>query len=769
MVSPSNFLKNAVVRSSSTPPNKYEIVQGVCVPKAHGAFFVCFDNLNFELGQAGFDLQSCAFQPRISNFSTVPSIVSTCHAILDRMYCSFVNPGYSETHKEVWDIYREDNDILTNNPNEAYITIVTEAAISSTDKSNYTPVYLLCYLSCDQVDFTGFNQPEYTGFEFSESYLQSKLPNLPTSPQYITVQTGIQTLPIVDTSKCFTFKLYRNQAPESLYCFVPQTSNQCKNDPITDESVNVCFPSGQNTEADYVDTCTDYILKMDSVEGAGARDAAYTLVANYYPDLVANRCTEPYDVNSYKEMSALVQFQNQPYSCWWRYCQDVSGRVFVKSDSTNPEGCKTCLCVNTIDLDKISDSTLGNFTQTCSVECGGEGDGDGDGDGDVVGGNPGDNTNVGGTTGDTLLKESFFSENPIVAVFLSGAILLFAVSFVIFAISKLRSSSTKLKEKEISQPKEKSKPKTTVTNKSQKKTKKQIKEEKKSKERALGIFTNVALLLAVAGLVAAIFFAYREIFVSEYVPPDIISITGCVSNKPAIKLAEKTLESFNEFVKENELFTGLGTTVFNEDDEVTFFLKQKLNLEQVNKLLDGVREIFTNRRLVISVTNIIPEPGETAFFSQEVKIHEEGIDDFFNPTVAKNDTISRVGFVTQYDKVLYPDSVEPICNPIGGFTALQVSCTGTPAYVVRDDCGCERSQENEDGFSSEIISAIDVTPGVLPNDYEVCAKQCILGGSKCTGFSLEVESGNCTFFSGIPEQVIDNDTDGNPLEICYIK
>ncbi|MCP4484088.1 MAG: hypothetical protein GY823_05935 [Flavobacteriaceae bacterium] len=565
-----------------------------------------------------------------------------------------------------WDNLKSDNNI-TDNPNIIYVTVITKAA-GINNKNDLTPAILLFNLTCQSIISTGLAALRQTSiYNNNDSFaLDSKIESA-VGP----LQNGQ-----VDTSKCFSFQIDIRDPIESLFCFLPKTSDICKDDPVTRAKINTCFPAGESGQSQYLDTCTSFLANLDA-NNKPQKETAFTLMSSYYPNLIANRCTFPDDDPAYQEMEGLASFANQPYSCWWRYCQNSNNTIFIKDVNRKiSEKCNVCICINSIDLENIDRSILGDFTQICSVECGGPDPKDGDGgDGGDNGDNGDDNdeeedntTSIGGGTKNISNTNEFFSllkENTPVLVILVIIVILIIVGIISFAftyrnpdsLKQLEVTNEKIKptpvksdaSKVFKRDNEKIKTDRTKDN-SKKKASNNSKKKDLSETKTLIIIRNVAIAITAISLITALYVSYSEIVLDK----PIISNRSFTSIEPPIKLDGNKVDEFNSFVKKNQLFTAINTAYFYENDDVEFYLKRKIDLDDMNKLLDKLRKIFPNKKLVISAVNLVAESNQPSFFKQKVTVHKPGINGLYKPAEIKGqDIISNKVLVTQYQKSVY--------------------------------------------------------------------------------------------------------------------
>lgn len=576
--------------------------------------------------------------------------------------CADFNVIYEEA-ANAWDRLKSNNNIF-NDPDIVYVTVITRAA-GSTNKTDLRPAIMLFYISCESMINTGLTSirinNKYTGDVNSDpldSYIEDVIGPL---------QNGQ-----VDTSKCFSFQIDIRDPIESLFCFLPKKSDICKTDPVTRQQINTCFPAGETGESKYLDTCTSFLANLEE-NNKVEKENAFTLMASYYPTVIANRCTFPDDDPAYQEMEGLASFANQPYSCWWRYCQNSNNTIFVKEVNRKiSENCNVCICINSIDLENIDRSLLGDFTQVCSVECGGPDSKDGDGGDNGDNGDDNDEeedntTTIGGGKKNISNTKEFLNllkENTAVIVILVIILILIIVGIISFAFTYRNPDS--LKQLEVVNEKIKPtqvKSDTSKLFKTDKKIKTDIaKDNSKNKasnnskkkdfleNKTLTIIRNVAIGITAIALITSIYLSYNEIVLDK----PIISNRSFTSIEPPIKLDGNKVDEFNSFVENNQLFTAINTAYFYENDDVEFYLKRKLDLDDMKKLLDKLRKIFPNKKLVISAVNLVAESNQSSFFKQKVTVHKPGINGLYKPTEIKGqDIISNEVLLTQYQASVY--------------------------------------------------------------------------------------------------------------------
>ena len=565
-----------------------------------------------------------------------------------------------------WTNLKSDNNI-NNNPNIIYVTVITKAA-GTNNKNDLTPAILLFNLTCQSIINTGLVALRQTSiYNNNDSFALDSEIESAVGP----LQGGQ-----VDPSKCFSFQIDIRDPIESLFCFLPKKSDICKDDPVTKAKIDTCFPTGETNQSAYLDTCTSFLAILEE-NNKPEKEAAFTLMASYYPTVIANRCTFPDDDPVYQEMEGLSSFANQPYSCWWRYCQNSNNTVFVRDINRKiSENCKVCICVNSIDLENIDRSILGDFTQICSVECGGPDPKDGDGGDGGDGGDNGDDNNeeednttsIGGSKKIISTTNEFINllkDNKPVLVILVIILILLLVGIISFAFTFTKKDS--LKQLEVTskkiQPAESKSNIFKVIKTDNKQTKTDIKKDnspnktsKKSKKKdystnkTLTIIRNIAIGITLLSLITALYLSYSEIVLDK----PIITNRSFTSMEPPIKLDGNKVDEFNSFVKNNQLFTAIDTTYFYQNDDVQFYLKKELNLNDMNKLLNKLRKIFPNKKLVISAINLLPKSNQSSFFKQKVTVHKPGINSFYKPSKIKGqDIISSEVMVTQYQASIY--------------------------------------------------------------------------------------------------------------------
>lgn len=334
--------------------NPFEVTVGYNVPVGNGNLGAAINSIHpasfgaFESCTPGGSLGgNVSFgQP---DFSDWRGILAAAQGLYELMKCFYTVNGGNLDQNNVGGapaVARYNNwvngQLVVGEPVQLFFTIITNGARYGGD--SMTAERMLCWYSSSNIIKSGQKDAK----EYS-----------PSDGSYRTWYN-------VDTSKCYSFSLLVNDHPSS-YCYTPRTlgASVCNPDTVTGDPVSSCLPMASTTSD--ASECNIHFTSLSNV----LKDIVVTETCRIWPRLNACKCHKALVDPEYKLIKDLPKFVGVPKKCFWDYC-DVSDNTQLITTAEFTQTCSQTVCINSQDLDNISESQLDRFEQkmTCIESAG---------------------------------------------------------------------------------------------------------------------------------------------------------------------------------------------------------------------------------------------------------------------------------------------------------------------------------------------------------------------------------------------------------------